>query len=83
MRKKLMLPDNVNSKLKGLNTGKTVVKKDSESAKQAAANENKGDVSIRDIKKPEEVKKELPKVPSIKVENLDSKPAEKADKPKI
>lgn len=67
MRKKLMLPDNVTSKLKGINTGKNLQKKPSTVA-------NGGDISIRDIKKPEEEKK-----PIIKVENVDGK----NDKPKI
>ena len=58
MRKKLMLPDSVNSKLKG---NKPLVKKEPETKPV-----NNGDISIRDIKKPDEEKK----VPFIKIDNL-------------
>ena len=53
------------------------MKKDPEPIKKSA---NNGDISIRDIKKPDEEKK----APLIKVDNLDTKPAaDKVDKPKI
>ena len=72
MRKKLMLPDNVTSKLKDIKAGKPLEKKKPDPPK-VDASKNNGDVSIRDIKKPEIEEKKA--APSIKVDGLDGKPA--------
>lgn len=60
MRKKLMLPDNVTSKLKGINTGGTLEKKKPPEIpklmlmgkKEELGLKSSNDMSLRDIKKP-------------------------------